>query len=404
VNVMLEPDRDQLEIFVEALLRYAGHDGFVSVRSFYEDNNQKFRISPVSMKGGLRFLIEVAEDDARRAAQAPGKVVFCPPLAVFSNKDRAREIDIALGLVLSAECDTRANDAREKLETLIGPATVVVKSGGTWIDPQTGETQDKLHLHWRLQRPAEGTADLARLKQARDLAARLVGGDPSGKSVAHPFRWPGSWHRKGQPKLCAIEAASPDQEIDLAAAAAALAAAAPADDGLFRNSTNQTNNQNPAAWEKLIAGIVSSTNYHDPTVRLAAKFLRSGMSDGAAVNVLRALMSAATGPRDERWQGRYDDISRSVSTARRKLDARNDAEPPEKWRELLRGAGQGTRASATARLADYLLSRCVDPFVALELLRTWNYARCSPPLAESEVTQTVDNVAGRVLQRRLGNG
>jgi hypothetical protein len=32
---MLEPDRDQLEIFVDALFRHAGDKGFVAVRSFY---------------------------------------------------------------------------------------------------------------------------------------------------------------------------------------------------------------------------------------------------------------------------------------------------------------------------------------------------------------------------------
>ena len=124
--MLLEPDRDQIEIFVEALFRYAGGDGFVSVRAFLEDGGAAFRISPVALKGGLRFLIEVAEDDARRAAQFPKPVVFCPPLAVFSNKDRAREADVLLGLVLSVECDKRPHEAPAKLEGVLGPATAGV--------------------------------------------------------------------------------------------------------------------------------------------------------------------------------------------------------------------------------------------------------------------------------------
>ena len=102
---MLEPDRDQLEIFVNAIFRHVKL-GYISLRAFYEGEDKPFRISPVQVvNGNLKFLIDVAEDDARRAAQFPKPVVFCPPLATFENKDRAREIDIAEGLALSVECD-----------------------------------------------------------------------------------------------------------------------------------------------------------------------------------------------------------------------------------------------------------------------------------------------------------
>ncbi len=166
---MLEPDRDQLEIFVDALFRRAGDQGFVAVRSFYEGADKPFRLSTAKLSGGLRFLIEVAEDDARRAAQNPAPVVFCPPLAVFGNKDHAREQDLLEGLALSVECDQHPGEARTILEDLLGPATVVVESGGTWVNG--GMPENKLHLHWRLVRPATGKA-LAALKQARDLAAQ----------------------------------------------------------------------------------------------------------------------------------------------------------------------------------------------------------------------------------------
>jgi hypothetical protein len=66
------------------------------------------------------------------------------------------------------------------------------------------------------------------LKQARDIAAGIVGSDPSGKSVVHPYRWPGSWHRKGEPRLCAIVALNANNEINLDEALGLLTAAAPA--------------------------------------------------------------------------------------------------------------------------------------------------------------------------------
>jgi hypothetical protein len=82
---------------------------------------------------------------------------------------------------------------------LLGPATLVVRSGGSWIDDQSGEVQDKLHLHWRLTEPTRDSATHAALKRARALAAALVGGDRSNAPTVHPIRWPGSWHRKDRP-------------------------------------------------------------------------------------------------------------------------------------------------------------------------------------------------------------
>ena len=126
----LEPDRNQIEIFAEALFRYAPDNSFVSLRAFYHDN-KIFRITPVRLNGnGFRYLCEAAEDDARRAAQAPKPVVFCPPIATFSNSKRAREEDLAAGLALSVELDQHPHEALTRLEEIIGPATIIVRSGG----------------------------------------------------------------------------------------------------------------------------------------------------------------------------------------------------------------------------------------------------------------------------------
>ena len=222
----LEPDREQLRIFIETIFRHAGGKGFVSLRAFYEDpNDKRFRITPTGLSSdSLNFLIEAAEDDARRAAQEPRPMVFCPPLAVFSN-DKARDIDVALGLVISVECDHHPKAARAKLEAILGPATVVVKSGGRWTNG-ADVAEDKLHLHWVLTVPASEVASLHKLKQARILATRLVEGDASGTPISHCYRWPGSWHRKGEPRMTVIESVT-DNEIDLDTALQKLKAAAP---------------------------------------------------------------------------------------------------------------------------------------------------------------------------------
>ena len=130
---MLEPDRDQIEIFVDAIFRHA-KAGFISLRAFYEGEDKVFRIRrcrgsrPIS-----NYLCDVAEDIARRAAQDPKPVVFCPPLATFSEQGQVRgEADLVEGLTLSVECDENPEAARAKLEPLLGPVTVAVRSGGIW--------------------------------------------------------------------------------------------------------------------------------------------------------------------------------------------------------------------------------------------------------------------------------
>ena len=225
---LLEPDRDQLERFVGNLFRYAGTEGYVSVRAFPDNGKAEkaFRIQGVPLTAGLNYLVEVAEDIARRAANEPERIVFAPPLGIFNNKDKAREEDLLAGLVLSVECDEHPRQALATLSAIIGPPTVVVRSGGQWADLATGEAHDKRHLHWRLAQPARGD-DLPRLKQARAMATRIVGGDASNIPACHPIRWPGSWHRKAEPVLCEIEDIDPDCEISLSVAFDLLKAVAP---------------------------------------------------------------------------------------------------------------------------------------------------------------------------------
>jgi RecA-family ATPase len=312
--VRLEPDRDAIEIFVDALFRYAAPKSFVSLRAFTA-NDKPFRITPTQMTGGAAFLIEAAMDDAYRAANAPVSVVFCPPVATFKTRDSAKETDIAQGLSLTVEMDAQPARARSKLEELIGPATMVVRSGGTWVDPATGASEPKLHLHWRLAKPAEG-AQLADLKAARRAATAIVGGDPSNVPTVHPIRWPGSWHRKGEPVLATIDNVEPDREINLADALAILREAAEPE----RPQGNGADHHgDPADWP--YAKIVAGLDYHASLVSLSAKYVAAGMTDGAIVNSLRALMDASTGERDDRWQARFDAIPRIVRSAREKIAA-----------------------------------------------------------------------------------
>ena len=321
---LLEPDGNQIEQFVDAMFRHCGKKGYVSFRSFFDDeiSSRPFRIEAVPVKAGFKYLVDVAEDHARRAANEPKRIVFCPPIAVFNNKDHATEKDLLAGLVLSVELDKNPQQAQRRLEAILGPPTAIVRSGGKWQAPN-GELQDKLHSHWRLTRAAQGNDELAKLKQLRRLAMRLVDSDASNVQIVHPIRWPGSWHRKSEPRLCKIEALEPDREIDLDAALAALEAATPSE--TKSNGKDQTaGNQQYSSpnWQKLIADILTAENFHSAITRLAMKLLRSGMHDAAAVNLIRGWMEAAASEQNqhnERWQARYDDVPRAVSTARVKI-------------------------------------------------------------------------------------
>ncbi|EFH10530.1 AAA family ATPase [Teichococcus cervicalis] len=327
--------------FVDALFRYATPGGCVSLRAFREGANGVFDVSAHRIGvDKLGELAGAAVSLATRAANAPFPVVFCPPVATFTNSEKADEASLLNGLALSVECDAMPLQARVKLESLIGPATVVVASGGEWADPQTGEVQPKLHLHWRLNEPTFEHDEHAVLKRARALAAALVGGDASNKPIVHPIRWPGTWHRKGEPRLSRIVAFNPSAEIDLqeamewleqafkatgAAEVRRTAGALPAGD-LGAGEERET--------EELIPAILSAQDYHAPLVALAMRYLKGGMADAQVVLTLRGIMNSVPPDIREvkggifqagRWQSRYDDIPRAVSTAREKLDERTEA-------------------------------------------------------------------------------
>ncbi len=328
----LSADVEQIGTFVDALFRYADPGSFVALRAYYDDCSERFEIRSHCLTDDPAALVGAAAPGVNRAARELRPVVFCPPVATFQNW-QADEAGLVNGLALSVECDKLPAAARVRLEALLGPATVVVASGGEWTDPVSGEIQDKLHLHWRLNEPTREGADHILLKEARALATVLVGGDNSNKPVVHPIRWPGSWHRKGKPRLARIEALQADQELDLQTALERLKDAAEAA-GLGTKPQASGTAASVAGEARdtaeLVRQVLAGDDYHGPLVTLAMRLLKGGTGDGQAVNLLRGIMQAVPdGQRDMkeggtqpgRWQARYDDLPRAVSTARAKLGA-----------------------------------------------------------------------------------
>lgn len=207
----MKPDRDELARFINALFRYAEEGTFVSLRAFHENRRDvpPLKIEAVKVNGDASKLIDRAEAIALLAAGNEEPAVFAPPVAVFLNPRKAGEADLAAALAASTELDHDAQTGLERLRGLLGPPTIVVESGGEWAPGKP-----KLHAYWRYSEPAEGKA-LHDSKSLRVAMLTLVGGDPTNGPDSHPIRWPGSWHRKGEPRMCRIVEHNPDAEIDL---------------------------------------------------------------------------------------------------------------------------------------------------------------------------------------------
>ena len=124
------------------------------LRTFAEGSNEVLGSVRVPLNGaGLDPIVDHAAHQATKAANAARPAVFAPPVATFIGS-RTRERDLGNGLVLTVEADQAPAIARRNLQFVLGPPTVVVASGGHWTDPETGEVEDKLHLHWRCREPS----------------------------------------------------------------------------------------------------------------------------------------------------------------------------------------------------------------------------------------------------------
>jgi P4 family phage/plasmid primase-like protien len=246
-------DRTAIETFVSALFRYADEGGVCQLRAFRDDINDTWRPDlwrAIKLNGtGFGPLIDAAAQLAQQCADATERVVFAPPVVCLNSETKAAEKNIANGLVVVVECDKNPSAARAFLEGLLGPPTLIVASGGTWTDPISGEVEARLHLYWRLQEPTREFRDHQLLKMARELAQRLVGADHTAVSLIHPLRWPGSWHRKAEPRLASIVTLNEGAEIDLADALERLreAVAARGEDTSEADYRNHKPNDEPQA-------------------------------------------------------------------------------------------------------------------------------------------------------------
>lgn len=312
-GAILQAHPGLIEQFVSTLFRYADEDTFISLRAFdqHDRGQPPVYIDGVPVGADLAGVVQGAVRVAQIAANSPRPSVFAPPVATFTNAKRARTQDVANGVAISVELDggdTKA--ARTRLEYLLGPATLVVASGGEWTDPNTGELHPKLHLHWRLSEPTRTLEEHEDLHQARWFAAVLVGGDRTAPPLAHPLRWPGSWNRKASPKLATTQSANPDAEVNLGEALAALQEAVEAA-GLERGSRDSLKASGPpqAPVEHVASALAHLPNLDVPwdewtRIGMAAYAATGGSPEGLEAWEAWSARSGkdVVGACEERWK------------------------------------------------------------------------------------------------------
>lgn len=263
----LQPDHAEIDRFLNAAFRYADPDTYISFRVFDQvtDGKPPIHIEAARCDEPRANIIAKAARIIIRASNSDRPGVFAPPVATFNNPFKAAQEHIANGLVLSVEIDEgNPDDARRKLEHILGPVTIALHSGSEWMDPTTGELYPKQHLHWRLSEPTRAPEDHAKLKEARWCATMLVQADKTAVPINHPLRWPGSWNLKRAPRMARIAAGNEAAEIHLDDALDKLQDAVERA-GIKRMDAQHAPNATPEAAHTLLASafaVLPNDNLH----------------------------------------------------------------------------------------------------------------------------------------------
>ena len=149
------------------------------------------------------------------------------------------------------------------------------------------------------------------------LMARLngiLGGALAGESftLSQPFYY-GSVDNNPNHQVRLLDGDFIDQRPDLDAVAIFK------DGGAAKSQTTPPGEWAPSeSWEDLVVRILAGEPLHPSILVLAAKLVAAGTDPAAVENILRGLMDKSAAPHDKRWQERYDDIPRLVSSAEAK--------------------------------------------------------------------------------------
>nr|WP_281723000.1 YfjI family protein [Nitrosomonas nitrosa] len=321
-------DRDQLARYFGTLLRNAPKGAVVRLCAFPEkDEVGATRIRKVKLVGGVENVVSEAVELADWASRQTARYVVCAPAAAFKGEG-GKEPDVVAGLAVCVDLDKNPAKGRKRLERLLGPATLCVKSGGDWGSGK--KRQPTLHLYWLLSEPATGS-DLALLKKVQRLAVEFADADPTAISYVHSFRCPGTPHRKGKVTMARIVSCRPSVRLDLRRALKRLqraqkSAAAPV------ASPTKAQREAPAAPRSsqaaAIKAILRGADYHGSLTSLAMHHALAGMSKTSIEETLRSLMDSVPAKLRDikegksesgRWRKRFAEIPAIAQSAVEKV-------------------------------------------------------------------------------------
>jgi P4 family phage/plasmid primase-like protien len=183
----ITPDGASIETFTRTI--FGSCEGWVAIREFPEKGNPDQAPRTPFIHADANLAQNIARE-AERAASS-GRALYVVPGTV-SGQGKAKAADIVAMQTVLVDLDH--GDVRSKRDHLaahLGEPSLEVVSGG-----RTEEGQERLHLYWRLTKPAVKT-DVAMVCQLRATIAAKVGGDPSFGSAHQPIRVAGSVYRKG---------------------------------------------------------------------------------------------------------------------------------------------------------------------------------------------------------------
>lgn len=159
-----------------------------------------------------------------------------------------------------------------------------------------------------------------------EMAARgMVTVDKSGNNPVRYVRLPAAQNQKDplNPWNVRVLHWRPQAAYDLADAAAIFGVDVDAllvqGGGAAVSAPTEAAASQASKLEAATQAILRGEILHDSVNIVAASMVASGAADGAVVNMLRAMMQASAAVRDARWQARFDDIPRAVSTARERF-------------------------------------------------------------------------------------
>lgn len=159
-----------------------------------------------------------------------GRAAFFLPGVVQGHGTGKADV-ISLPAILIDFDKGNPDESLSKAEALIGPATLVVESGGRT------EHGPKLHAYWRLDKPATGE-EIAQACALRETLARQFGGDPAFKQPAQVIRLPGSLHFKNGVKRVSLRTVRPERTVNLGSVAGRVRGLSVSPDAGSTSATN----------------------------------------------------------------------------------------------------------------------------------------------------------------------